>query len=61
MSFQREMVGERLGCYHLKMEPDCLATPTSLVNSVRLSKPEQGISALRNSIALRFFDMHYVP
>lgn len=52
-------MGETVGCYPWEMEP---VTRTGLVNSVRLSKPKQGISALKNSIALRYhFGMHYTP
>ena len=52
-------MGEIVGCYPWEMEP---VTRTGLVNSVRLSKPKQGISALKNSIALRYhFGVHYTP
>ena len=48
-------------CYAWEMEPGCMVTYSCLVN-VRLSKPKQGISALKNRIALRYhFDMHCTP
>lgn len=59
LCFQRERKGETVSCFPLEIEPGCLVTHIGLLNSVRWSKPDQGVSALENSIVWRYyFDMH---
>lgn len=51
-----------MDCYPLKTEPGCLVMHIALVSSVRLSEPGQGITALKNSIVLRYhFDIYHIP
>lgn len=46
LSFQREG-GAIVDFHSLKIEPGSLVTHNSLLNSVRLPKPDQGMSALK--------------
>lgn len=49
-------------CYPWETEPSCLVTHIAFVNFVGSSKTGQGISALKNSIMLKYhFDMHHIP